>query len=345
MKKVLFATTALIASAGMASAQGVALSGSAEMGIIGGDNRETQFWNDVDIGFTLSGSTDNGLTFGANVDLDEAGNLGREEDNQGTAVFISGDFGTLTLGDTDGALDRVMQDASTAGNPGSIDDSETEHGGYVGSFGDGLTVDLNADGDQADAGEYNSDNQILRYEYSFGDFLFAISHEQEAPDATGVVGPTGGGASTGDGNTALGVRYSGSFGAVDVTAGLGYQMIDTTNAAAGSEVTILGVSVLAEFAAGFSAVIGYSDWEDFNRETGIAVGASDSHSYIGLGYSFDAFAVHANYGEFDSGQSGYGLAASYDLGGGASIHFGYGQTETAAGVSTDTYSFGVAMGF
>ena len=62
MKKVLFATTALIASAGIASAQGVALSGSAEMGIIGGDGDfETQFWNDVDVRFTMSGETDNGL--------------------------------------------------------------------------------------------------------------------------------------------------------------------------------------------------------------------------------------------------------------------------------------------
>ena len=36
MKNVLFATTALIATAGIASAE-VSLSGSAEMGIIGGD--------------------------------------------------------------------------------------------------------------------------------------------------------------------------------------------------------------------------------------------------------------------------------------------------------------------
>lgn len=336
MKKVLFATTALIASAGVASAQGVALSGSAEMGIIGGSDTETQFWNDVDVTFTLSGETDNGLTFGTSVDLDEAGNLGREEDNMGIAVFISGDFGTLTLGDTDGALDRVMQDASTAGNPGSIDDSETSHAGYVGSFGDGFTFD---DGTGAnDIG----DNQVLRYEYSFGDFLFAISHEQSGDADDGVQPVT-----AGDGNTALGVRYSTEFGAVDITAGLGYQFIDTDNATQpGTEVTILGVSVLAEFASGFSAVIGYSDWEDFDNEAGIAVGNDDSHAYIGLGYEFDAFSVHINYGEFDSGDNGYGIAAAYDLGGGASIHAAFGSGEDGTtGDNEDTFSFGVAMSF
>ncbi len=342
MKKVLFATTALIASAGIASAQGVAISGSAEMGIAGGDRyspSDAQFFQDIDVTFTMSGETDNGLTFGASVDLDESwqgsdetldetvlgvdlngdgdttdtavplgsgnGALANNFDDGGVAIFISGDFGTLTMGDTDGALDRVMQDASTAGNPGSIDDAETEHDGYNGSFGEGAF-----------------DNQQLRYEYSFGDFLFAVSHEQEV----------GGG----DGQSAIGVRYAGSFGAVDVTAGLGFQTTDD----GGDDREIIGVSVLAELDSGFSGVIGYSDW------TGIgATDTDNNHYYVGLGYSFDAFSIHANYGEFDSGASGFGIAAAYDLGGGASIHFGFGDGENDAGVSTDNYSFGIAMSF
>lgn len=335
MKKLLLATSALVASVGVASAQGVALSGSAEMGIVGGEDLETQYWNDVDVRFTLSGETDNGLTFGAVVDLDEAGSLGAEEDNQGTSVFISGNFGTFTLGDTDGALDRVMQDASTAGNPGSINDAETDHIGYVGGFGDGFDINV--------GGASYGDNQVARYEYSFADFLFAISYEQPGDENNATPGLVDG--AGGDGNYALGVRYSGTFGAVDITAGLGYQSIDTSPAVAGTEVTIVGVSVLAEI-QGFSGVIGYSDWEDFNNETGVAVGASDSHVYIGLGYEIDAFAFHLNYGEFDSGDQGYGLAVGYDLGGGASILFGYNSTEDGTtGADGDLYSLGVAMSF
>ncbi|MBF9029544.1 porin [Rhodobacterales bacterium HKCCE3408] len=334
MKKVLFATTALVASAGVAAAQGVALSGSAEMGIVGGDRTldgtatdVVQFWNDVDIAFTLSGESDNGLTFGANVDLDEAANLGGEADNQGTSVFISGDWGTLTLGDTDGALDRVMQEANTAGDPGSIADDETTHAGYLGSFGDGG----------------GGDNQVLRYEYSFGDFLFAISHEQGAQLASGVV-VTG----DPDGSSAIGIRYSTMVSNVDLTVGLGYQMTDFNGVGLGTtDQTIVGVSVLAEFAAGFSAVVGYSDWSDV---AGVA-GVDDSHAYIGLGYATGPFSIHANYGEFDSGNSGYGLAAAYDLGGGASLNLGYGHSD-GAGInpvdlsdSASFWSFGVAMSF
>ncbi|MEM9754931.1 MAG: porin, partial [Pseudomonadota bacterium] len=330
MKKVLLATSALVAWAGVASAQGVALSGSAEMGIVGGDRTgpdafegvdtdEINFFNDVDVRFTLSGETDFGLTFGAVVDLDEAGNLGAEADNQGTSVFLSGAFGTVTLGDTDGALDRVMQDASTAGNPGSITDDETVHAGYVGAFGDGLV----------------DDNQILAYEYSLDNFLFAVSVEQNT-GANPVLEP----GDTGDFGFALGVRYTDTFGAVDITAGLGYQVIQL----AAFDTEIIGVSVLAEI-GDFSGVIGYTDWENFSVPTGPSAADDDSHAYIGLGYSFDAFSIHANYGEFDSGDSGFGLAAGYDLGG-ASILLGYGSSDRAGGgADNDFWSLGVSMSF
>ncbi|MEM1274255.1 MAG: porin [Pseudomonadota bacterium] len=330
MKKLLLATSALVvASVGVASAQGVALSGSAEAGIVGGDRDnedafegvdtdEINFFNDVDVRFTLSGSTDNGLTFGTNIDLDEAGSIGNEADDADFAIFISGDFGTVTLGDTDGALDRVMQDAATAGNPGSITDDETVHAGYLGSFGDGS----------------NGDNQILRYDYTFNQFLFSVSVEQNADAATGVLDAT----DTGDTNYAIGIRYAETFGSVDVTAGLGYQVASF----AATDQTIIGISVLAELDNGFSGVIGYTDWED----VGGVAGTDDDHTYIGLGYSIDAFSFHANYGEFDSGNSGFGFAAAYDLGGGASIHLGYGSSDRAGTINdNDFWSLGVAMSF
>ncbi|MFV2035452.1 MAG: porin, partial [Halocynthiibacter sp.] len=102
MKKFLFVTTALVATAGVAAAE-VRLSGSAELGVYGGTGIETQFWSDLDVRFTLSGETDNGLTFGATIDLDEVGGGIPATTTQSQAVFLSGDFGTLTMGDTDGA--------------------------------------------------------------------------------------------------------------------------------------------------------------------------------------------------------------------------------------------------
>jgi hypothetical protein len=157
MKKVLFATTALVATAGVASAD-IALSGSAQMGIQGGNNTAndtTQFVQDIDITFTMSGTADNGTTFGAAIDLDENA-AGVNQDDAGVAIFISGDLGTLTLGDTDGALDWAMQEVDFNG-AASINDDHTTHAGFNGNGG----LD----------GHY--DGQILRYDYSFGDFSFA----------------------------------------------------------------------------------------------------------------------------------------------------------------------------
>ena len=90
MKKLLIATTALVATAGMAAAD-VTLSGYAEMGIK--DNGEdTVFHHDLDVKFSLTGETDGGLTFGATIDLDEvADGIGSE--NGPHSVFISGNFG------------------------------------------------------------------------------------------------------------------------------------------------------------------------------------------------------------------------------------------------------------
>ena len=113
MKKVLFASTALVAFTGAAAAD-VTLSGRAEMGIFGSTVAETQFFTDIDVTFTLTGETDNGLSFGASIDIDEGGNQSAVNDNSddgGIAIFVRGDFGNVTLGDTDGALDWALVDA------------------------------------------------------------------------------------------------------------------------------------------------------------------------------------------------------------------------------------------
>ncbi|WJY22353.1 porin [Fontisubflavum oceani] len=333
MKKVLLATTALVLSTGLAAAQGVTLSGSAEMGIVGGDRDadgdpvngalpstdEVQFFQDLDVTFTMSGTTDNGLTFGASIDLDEGGDGSAASDNNyddgGATVFLSGNFGTITMGDTDGALDWALTEAGNVGNPGSIDDAETSHAGYLGSYGDGA-----------------GDGQILRYDNTFGDFGIAISVEQDDTGlGDGVVGPA-----SNDAGYAVGFRYNAELGGVDLALGLGYQTADF----AGVEQNIIGVSVAATFAGGFEAGIQYSDWENRDEIGGV----DDTHIGIGVGYSFDAFSIHANYGEFDSGAEGFGLAAAYDLGGGAGIHLGYGSSDED-GFSTDFWSLGVAMSF
>ena len=301
MKNVLFASTALVAFSGAAVAD-VALSGRAEMGLYGATGFDVQFFTDIDVTFTMTGETDNGLSFGASVDLDEGGAgaaaVADNSDDGGIAIFVRGDFGTVTLGDTDGALDWALTEAGNVGNPGSIADDETSHAGYLGSYGDGS----------------GGDGQILRYDFSAGDFGIAVSVESDARD-------TGATATNQEYGYAVGLKYNLDLGGTTVALGLGYQ-----NTVA--DENIVGVSATAKLDNGLSVGLQYSDWSD---------SANDSHIGIGVGYTTGAISLHANYGKLDfangTDQDGFGFAAAYDLGGGAVAHFGYRNDDAVTSAS------------
>ncbi len=334
MKKVLFATTALVATAGVASAD-IALSGSAQMGIQGGSGNATvgenttQFVQDIDVTFTMSGTADNGLTFGAAIDLDEdAGAV--DTDDAGVAMFISGELGTLTLGDTDGALDWAMQEVDYNG-AAAINSDHTGHAGFSGNGG----LD----------GTY--DGQILRYDYSFGDFAVAVS--VEADDDINV-------ATANDGLTAdpiwgLGAKYSGSFAGGTFGAGIGYQTVGDAdaNTVGNQGVNVTGLSLNVALDSGFSGAVNYS----IINGTGTEALEDGVHMGLGVSYSFDAITLHANYGHYnwdaaatETDASGYGLSAAYDFGGGLSAHLGYGYSNPEGpSNNSSTWSLGLNMSF
>ena len=354
MKKVLFATTALVAFAGAAAAE-VTLTGNAEMGIIDSDadGFDIQFHTDIDVTFTMSGETDGGVAFGATIDLDESdtdrtisgvpvnddgsGGLSASDievggspafDNTtqgGETIFLSGSFGTVTMGDTDGALDWAMTEV--AFNSGSINDDETSHGGYNGNAGlDGVY-----------------DGQILRYDYTAGAFGFAASielNDNDGDDGDLLDGLDG------DAVLALGVKYDLDLGGTVIGLGLGYQTTEVTEIGdLQGDHDIIGLSANTSFAGGLTVGINYSD---FDRPD--ASGLSGDHFGIGVGYTSGPLSVSANYGifDFDSGAEadGLGLSAGYDLGGGAIVQAGYGYTD-GDGATDDlsTYSVGFRFNF
>ena len=204
MKKALLATTALVTMSGAAYAQGVTVSGSAEMGIADGGDGEAMFHQDVDVTFKMESMTDAGLTFGTAVDLDEdAGAVGGED--RGVAAYIKGPFGNVTLGDTDGGFDWALAEV---GGAGAIADNHTGHGGYNGNSG------LDGKG---------GDGQILRYDNSFGDLGIALSFEQEDGDSDGDVIGAGVKGSLGDFGIGVGFQQhdNASVSGVSVTAAFG----------------------------------------------------------------------------------------------------------------------------
>ncbi len=404
---MLLASTAL-ALPGAALAQGVTLSGFAEMGVFDDDSKKgdgtktgaqfqtgAQFHTDIDATIKMEGVTDTGITFGANVDIDELdrggnakGNLsGNPEsydittsvngatdddaDDGGATFYVRGFFGNVEMGDTDGGYDWAMEEIVGAG---SIRDDH-EHGGFDGNSG--------LDG--------THDGQILRYDTGdlLGDFALGLSFEQDtAFDGIGdrTVGTLPGTAQRGD-NTdnpadadkafqkdrgdILGVGGKGSFavGGATLAGGIGYQKDDWSD--------IVGGSFSAAFPVGTGSLKLVANYAQFDNDNGTTINAPAAadvlanateiiaankrlatfddteakHSGIGATYSVGPLAFHANYAKKDvdgepvvltpatgsatvSGSTaydvdGYGLAATYDLGGGASLQFGYGKTDYA----------------
>ncbi|MDA7428342.1 porin [Primorskyibacter aestuariivivens] len=360
MKKILFATTALVATAGIASAD-VALTGSAEMGIIGGDFDgdaiETQFHTDIDVTFTMSGEADNGLTFGASIDLDESDGSGSAvgagsftcetrtagvDLNGGGIIGIGDDYslcdeGTITF-DFDavgasGAFGNTTQDGETifisAGGAtltmgdtdGAFDAAMREVNYAAGSINDDETEHAGFNGNATFDGTF--DGQIARFDYAFSGVTASLSVEM---DDTGTFDPVWG----------LGIRYEGDLNGVALGVGVGYQSVEDVHA--------MGLSVDAGFSNGLTVGFNYSDWD--------LDGTDVQHGAIGVGYEMNALAIGVNYGHFTSDgdeiSSGFGLAAAYDLGGGLAAQFGYGASTIAApgdDINVNTWSLGLAMSF
>ncbi|SLN18350.1 Porin [Roseivivax jejudonensis] len=342
MKKILLASTALVATAGVASAQdfGVALSGQAEMGIFDNGNDDSQFFTDLDVTFTMTGESDNGISFGATIDLDEATDQPDFESPSvqgGENMFISFGGATLTMGDTDGAMDAAMPEMALAG--GSLADDETGHGGYDDQDGHvllGTDSGLSFDG--------TGDGQIARFDYAFNAFTFSFSAEQLANGDDDV---TLLGEDIGNSVYGLGVSYAGDFGGVSVEAGLGYQTIEDLG-------DTYGIAATAGLASGisFGATYSQTSLEDDLADAAGLTDDSIDHYGVGIGYEINAFEVGVNYGKYESDDyevSGYGLAAIYDFGGGLSMRAGYGNTETDDDLfdddGFDTYSIGIRMSF
>jgi outer membrane protein OmpU len=113
MRKVLFATTALVALGGVSAASAdISVSASSSFNYVttngGAEVAEDRDVNtQVDVGISAARTLDNGMSVTAMIGLDEA-SAGQSADGDDAGMTISGDFGTVAMGgsasDTLGAM-------------------------------------------------------------------------------------------------------------------------------------------------------------------------------------------------------------------------------------------------
>ncbi|MBN8293555.1 hypothetical protein JI664_16405 [Rhodobacter sp. NTK016B] len=167
MKNLLLATTALIASATIANAQAVTISGEGRMGVIAFHGPVFGVWswaqeNQLSLDFNVAIEADHGLSFGALTTAEIAnGSVGVFS---GSSVWVEANGLTLTFGNTPGAV-------YTAGL--AVDTCLV---GYEGGTicGDDAGADLAfVDSDTDGVGPAN-----VTAAYAFGDTTVAVSHER-----------------------------------------------------------------------------------------------------------------------------------------------------------------------
>lgn len=306
MKKVLFATTALVMTAGAAAAE-VSLSGYGRMGIVYDGNNVVDGTNDMSFNsrlrvyFDLTGESDAGLEYGGEFRADEAD--GANDGLEGS-VFVSGTYGKLSMGDVDDAAEAAVGDLYGVGFTGLGDFNETWY------INEGFDEDALFNTDFFN-GSYALPAAL--YEYSFGMVnLYA-----------GFGSPAGinvdlGVADLIDDDLFLDDQYSlgASYASDMYMVGLGYEYFKGTDRATDESESVdqwvLGGE--AYFGDGKVKAI-YGDSTDIDlKQWGI------SGEYAWNATTVTGFVRKVELA--DEEVTGWGLGATYDLGGGAAFEAG-----------------------
>ena len=311
MKNVLFATTALIATAGLASAAEFKMGGDARLGVIYTDNdalsSKTEIEQRMRIVATGIAETDSGVKLevrtrwqsnsseGTNVIAGSAGNAAA-----GFAVSYEGlrlDVGSVS--DVIDSGDHFSHGGTGVGLTGFIEQNASA-GLPASGFG-GNTVDFTT----------------VKVLYKAGDFGVSASYQTDD--------------STTPSEWQVGAGYS--FGAISVGAAVG-----------SSDDTSIGdfwAAGLSGSAGAFSYNVLVSDTDEANHD--VAYGFSGSYAVSSATAIQFAFAG----GGDDGADEAYGIGASHDLGGGVTLKGGIGRTagETGALDGFNKADFGVSFSF
>lgn len=340
MKKILMTTVATIAFASAAAAE-VVISGSGYMGAVydtgvdgkdGGDNSSVvfdpatgtfvrtseagiRFQSRARVNFALTQETDMGLTFGASIRADQASDANK---GQAGSVFMSGAFGTISMGDVAGASESAVGNLSGVGYTGLGDFNEAIYLQQSNSDLDNQDEKLTAFALPAVLYEYTTGNASLYV--SFGN-PGGIAIDDTTFDTINVnVEDT-----VIDQTFGLGANY-----AVDnYSAGIGYESLDISGIA-----TNTITSEQSEFNETIDSWIlgGSATYQAFTFKAQYGQGSGDTLNLTQYGvsgdYTFDDVTVTAFWRNVELETSGdtasaksqpFGLGVTYDLGGGASI--------------------------
>lgn len=351
MKSILLTTTAIVAFAGAAAADGhtgVALSGSATLGYNDDDVfGEDGFYWDTQLDIVMSATLDNGLTASAafNIEIDDEGATNDQFDGNNDFNLVSSDLllsltsdtAGLYFGDTSFAAETQWTAAGDMeADAFSEADGETVIRGDVMIAGVSASVSYvvsNVDGDYvADDTDEPFDQLSVGASGDLGMFTFSAAYQEEA-EFVGYFD------SNGDftNQSVFGVSAGTSVAGADITVAFAqWTDIDPSD----EKLTSIGVQVaypigpvtatvyyVAEDAdvAGdvddnYGATIAYADGPiaatfDYDNDQGVDKWNLDGSYDTGMGLTVLAGMQNENEGD----NADYYVGGTYDLGGGAEV--------------------------
>ena len=110
MRKVLLATTALVAMSVTAAQADISIGGNYEWEYTTRDTGTT-FGDDGNVNITATNSADNGMTFTAVLSLEVSSTTATANNTGASYIQVDGDFGTIVLGDYDDSAATAMDGA------------------------------------------------------------------------------------------------------------------------------------------------------------------------------------------------------------------------------------------
>lgn len=311
MKKLL-ATTALIgaatAFAGAANAEtpNVSVGGSYQFSAgwadqeqafeTGANSRDFKFRNDTRVKVNVNGKADNGLGYGAVIELQA--DVTPAEDNSGfnadkTYLFLESGLGRVELGaNTDAARALKVDSSNFARATGGIDgewDEFVNTGGVTGTqrfikFPELPTAEVKGVQEHA--------NKVTYYSPRFQGFQFGASFTPDQGDTGTSTGFTG--KNNGDYENVfnLGVNYAAQVDQVGVTASLTGEFGESESAAIDDlEAFQAGVNLAYQ---GFTVGGSYGDWGNAYQPK---VGANNDSKYwdVGAAYETGPYGISVGY--------------------------------------------------
>jgi predicted porin len=339
MKKILFASSALVAVAAAGTAQAsepikLSVGGYMEqwIGVADQDVGESKnaFQSDTEVHFSGETTLDNGILVGAKIELEGETSTDQIDEQY---LYVTGGFGQVRLGKDDSAADSMGITAPSVGPVGVND-------GDLTNWVDAYLIDtVPSSGDQ---------NRVTYYSPVFGGFRIGASYADDSQrnGASGYNGTDG----TGDNIVSAGIEFRHDFDGV-----------------------ALGLSATGENQGegnwyGLGATVGFgnfvvgSSWghiEDDYAQGENSRTADDTDAFdIGVSYAMDAATVSLSYGYAEYGNRAVGttttegeistvdLGMSYALGAGVawkSSIFWFDDESDSASVA-DNDGFGAVTG-